>query len=127
MRIIDFERKGNVVRFFLGDDPKFTGDDWNDSPYYCNAGRVYDEYIKGYRDIAFPFGLAVVEPKDPEDYNCTWCKDDMKARKVPCIVVAPEEEWHDDEFDYYVAGEGSIKFYFGDEMEPSNKLEIWKP
>ena len=127
MKIIDFEKKGNVVRFFLGGDPEFTGDDWDDSPYYCNAGQVYNEYIKGYRDIAFPFGLAVLEPKDPEGRECIWCKDDMKARKVPCIVVAPEDDWwHDGEFDYYLASDQAIKFYFGDPMEPSDKLEVWK-
>lgn len=43
MKIIDFERKGNLVRFYLGDDDlvEWYGDDWNDTPYEHNAERVY--------------------------------------------------------------------------------------
>lgn len=39
MKIIDFERKGNLVRFYLGDDDlaEWWGDDWNDTPYEHNA------------------------------------------------------------------------------------------
>lgn len=44
MKIIDFERKGNLVRFYLGDDDlhDWSGDDWNDTPYEYNAGQVYE-------------------------------------------------------------------------------------
>ena len=126
MKIIDFERKGNVVRFYLGADDRddFTGDDWNDIPYEHNAGRVGDEYIVGHRDIAFPFDFVVLEPKDPEwQHNSHWCKDDMKARKVPCIIAIENPDyWHDDEFDYYLGDERTIKFYFGDKMEPENEM-----
>ena len=53
--IIDFERKGNVVRFYIGDtNANYHGDDWNDRPYEHNAGTVYDRYIDHYVDIAFP-------------------------------------------------------------------------
>ena len=43
MKIIDFECTGNVVRFYLGKDNEkdYHGDDWNDTPYECNAGTVY--------------------------------------------------------------------------------------
>ena len=78
MKIIDFEKKGNIVRFYLGEKtedwgwtnpeykdytgetpswlkPKDTyyGDDWDDAPYEHNAGQVYEEFIKGQKDIAF--------------------------------------------------------------------------
>ena len=42
MKLIDFERKGNLVRLYLGDDANFTGDDWDDYPYEHNASLVYD-------------------------------------------------------------------------------------
>lgn len=42
MQIIDMEKKGNVVRFYLGENGKQWGDDWNDAPYDCNAGTVYE-------------------------------------------------------------------------------------
>ena len=78
MKIIDFEKKGNVVRFYLGEQTenwgwtnpeykdytgktptwlkpsdRYYGDDWDDKPYEHNAGTVYGEFIKGYKDIAF--------------------------------------------------------------------------
>jgi hypothetical protein len=64
MKIIDFERRGNVVRLYIGNDDlaEWWGDDWNDRPYEHNAGRVYDQYVAGHVDIAFPFDSLVLEP-----------------------------------------------------------------
>lgn len=121
MKIIDFARKGNVVRFFLGaDDLKdWHGDDWNDTPYEHNAGEVYDEFVSGHIDIAFAFDKLVLEPCDGT-YNSDYCKDDMKARKVPCLIVVPAElaqdSWYGD-FAHWVGADGVLKFYFGDRME----------
>ena len=81
MKIIDFEKKGNLVRFWLGDDncTDYWGDDWDDAPYDCNAGTVYDEFIKGYKDICFPFDWIVVEPCDGV-CNCNYSKEDKIGR-----------------------------------------------
>lgn len=121
MKIIDFERKGNVVRFYLGDDDceDYQGDDWNDTPYEHNAGRVYDRYIKGYRDVMFPFDVLVLEPCDGQ-INSDWCKDDMKARNVPCIIAIKqnEDEYYFPNFNTYVGRDDVVKYYFGDEMNP---------
>ena len=71
-KIIDFEVKGNVVRFYLGNktdewgwtnknykdrngntpdwlkpNDTYYGDDWDDVPYEHNAGLVYDKFVKG--------------------------------------------------------------------------------
>ena len=143
MKIIDFEKKGNVVRFYLGEKtedwgwtrPDYTingktpgwlkpsdsyyGDDWDDRPYEHNAGQVYEEFIKGYKDIAFDFDDLVLEPCCGA-YNSSWCKDDMVARKVPCIIAVPKEVYKDswdDGFDIWVGADGIKKYYFGDEME----------
>ena len=124
MKIIDFEKKGNVIRFYLGADDceKYGGDDWNDKPYEHNAGRVYDEYIVGYRDIAFPFEFAVLEPCDG-CFNSAWCKDDMKARRVPCIVALETKDgWWEDDFDKLNANSKAVRFYFGDRMMPSKEF-----
>ena len=127
MKIIDFARKGNVVRFFLGaDDLKdWHGDDWNDTPYEHNAGEVYDEFISGHIDIAFAFDKLVLEPCDGV-LNSDYCKDDMKARKVPCLIVVPAElaqdSWYDD-FAHWVGVDGVLKFYFGDRMEEEGAPE----
>ena len=48
--------------------------------------KVYDEFIKGYKDISFPFDTVVLEPCDGA-YNSNYSKDDMVARKVPCLIA----------------------------------------
>lgn len=124
MKIIDFQKKGQSVRFLLGEDnlEDWTGDDWNDMPYEHNAGGVYDEYVAGYIDITFGFDDIVLEPKDDWRYQCNspWCKDDMKARLVPCLLVVPQEivgdRWIDDAFSVWLGADGVKKFYFGDKI-----------
>ena len=44
MKILDFELKGNVIKFYLGNCNDWWGDDWDDRPYEHNAGKVYDQY-----------------------------------------------------------------------------------
>lgn len=118
MKIIDFARKGNVVRFYLGENElqKWYGDDWDDAPYEHNTGNVYDEFIAEYKDKNFSFDSLVLEPSDNWSRNSVWSKDDMVKRLVPCIIVVPQElinECHDD-FNYYVGMDGVLKYYFGD-------------
>lgn len=131
MKIIDFKKKGNLVRFYLGDDSQdnWYGDDWNDRPYEHNAGSVYDQFIRGYCDIVFPFSLIVAEPSEDwhNDGNSEWSKDDMKARRVPCIVAVPSDNyWGDREFNGFIADDRAIKFYFGDKMAPRTTIRIWE-
>lgn len=121
MKIIDFERKGNLVRFYLGADDctDYWGDDWNDAPYDCNAGTVYDEYVKGVMDIVFPFNALVLEPSSNWRANTQFSKEDMKNRVVPCVIVVPEKlaatSWHD-QFEDWVGAKDVMKMYFGDVM-----------
>ena len=70
VNFIDFELLGNVVKFYLGKDDlqEFYGDDWDDAPYDCNAGDVYDEFVSGVREIAFPSNWVLLEPKDDSRY-----------------------------------------------------------
>ena len=121
-RIIDFETNGNVVKFYLGGGEYYTGDDWDDKPYENNAGKVYDKYIKGTRVMYFDIDDLILEPREMvEKYS----KDDMKERKVPCIIRVSKEllqkqtESHD--FEYWNKFHGTSeenecieKFYFGD-------------
>jgi hypothetical protein len=122
-KIIDFERKGNVVRFYLGADDcsDYWGDDWNDAPYDCNAGTVYDEYVTGVKDVAFPFDSLVLEPSS-ESYGASryFSKEDMKKRVTPCIIVVPKdvhgEKWAYG-FDDWIGADNIKKIYFGDPAE----------
>lgn len=125
MKIIDFEKKGNVVRFYLGADDceDYNGDDWNDAPYECNAGRVYDEFIVAHADVAFPFEWAVCEPCDgpPDSF---WRKYDMKHKKVPCVVAMPEPGWLDTSFNDIAVSQEAIRIYFGDSLSELEALAL---
>ena len=91
MKIIDFEKRGNVVRFYLGNDDcnDYWGDDWDNVPYEHNAGIVYDQYIIDQAEVAIPLDCEVLEPADNLAYqgNSPYSKEDLKARKAPCLVV----------------------------------------
>lgn len=145
MKIIDYSKKGNIVRFYLGEKTRENGwgnpasskmgqvedwvkeaeypygDDWDDRPYEHNSGTVYEEFIKGKKDIAFGFDDLVLEPCDGYINNSIWCKEDMVKRQVPCIIVVPYEvrkdTWEND-FDYWneQTDDRIKKFYFGDEL-----------
>lgn len=121
MKIIDFEKKGQTVRFYLGNDDlkEWCGDDWDDAPYEHNAGIVYDDYLAGYTDMTFDFDDYVLEPADG-CLNSDYCKNDMINRRVPCIVVVPKEmastSWSTD-FQYWVGADQVLKFYFGDQLD----------
>jgi hypothetical protein len=144
MQVVDFERKGNVIRFYLGEKTEdwgwtnkdykdrsgktpdwlkpsdiYYGDDWNDRPYEHNAGEIYDEFIKGYYDLIVPFDYLVLEPCD-DVLNSSFSKEDMRDRKVPCIIIVPKKEYeeeYDFSFNKYVGNVNVIKIYFGDSKE----------
>lgn len=115
MKIIDWDRKGNVLRLYLGEDSleDWWGDDWNDTPYECNAGTVYEEFVAGTVDVAFPYNYGLFEPADDGD-NSGFCKNDFK-KGVPFLVIVPESTetlWNSYERD--VNREGNIPLRFGD-------------
>lgn len=120
MKIIDVDRKGNLVRFYLGADDcdDYWGDDWDDAPYEHNAGTVYDRFVTGVRDVAFAFDAYVLEPCNGVD-NSSFSKEDMIKRRVPCLIVVPpeltKESFNDWNFYYWLGNAGVRKYYFGDE------------
>lgn len=130
-KIIDFEKNGNVVRFYIGTSDDYWGDDWNDCPYEHNAGTVYSAYVTRIIDVAFPFDAKVLEPAD--DYpawqgNSPYTKEDMKKRNTPCLIVVPEEialnDWVYDSFTKYVGSDNVERFYFNDPVKKIQNCEI---
>ena len=109
MKIIDFEHYGNVIRLYLvaDDCEDYWGDDWNDAPYEHNAGRVYEEFIKGYVEFAFPLKYNVCEACDGY-FNSPFSKQDMINRKVPCLTI-------------FASAEPENKIYFGDDIDKISK------
>ena len=131
-KIIDWTKKGNVVRFYLGADDcvDYWGDDWNDLPYEHNAGTVYPEFIVGICDKAFPYDWDVCEPADDWTYggNSPFCKDDFKNRKAPFLVAAPHDNdsYLDPQYSKMALDENVEKYFFGDEMEATEPFDISK-
>lgn len=125
--IIDCEKKGNLVRFYLGNDPDYHGDDWGNSPYEDNCGRVYNEYVLGYKDIAFPFDFSVLEPCNGNYGRSGYTRNDFKRGAVPCIVAIDNREVFDnsleevEEFSRALGYKNIDRYYFGDVMTP----DVW--
>lgn len=117
-KLLDFERKGNVVRFYLGsvDCDDYWGDDWNDAPYEHNAGRVYSSYVVGVVDVAFKYDVIVVEPCDGT-INSSWSKKDMQSQRVPMLCVLQDDSddgygsWRYEYFDSVLANSDAIRIY----------------
>ena len=94
MKIIYWEKKGNVVRFYLGENAlkDWGGDDWSNTPYEHNAGDLLygaDATV----DVAFNFDVTVHEAKDDPAYkgNSPFSMNDFKARKVPLLIIDKSE------------------------------------
>lgn len=120
--IIDYETKGNVIRFYLGKNGGQWGDDWDDP--LDNAGKVYNEHIGSTLDVFIPYDDYVLTPTDclSSYYNShLWQnKGMMIERKLPCVLVVPEklaEDRWDITFDQFVGDDNIQKFYFGDDLK----------
>jgi len=120
-KVIDFEKRGNVVRFYLGniDDNDYWGDDWDDRPYEHNAGTVYgaSEYV----EYGFPLTVAVNEPADDWHYNgnSPYSKEDFKNQKAPCIILTKLQEdryWDEPCYSIELGNKESGKIYFNDTL-----------
>lgn len=120
-KIIDFEKRGNLVRFYIGTSEDYWGDDWDDAPYEHNAETVYDRFVTRIIDVAFPFDETVLEPANDwrNNGNSGYSKQDMKLRNVPCLIVVPPEiaGWDSDSFSRFVGSDNIIRFFFGDPVE----------
>lgn len=107
------------------------GDDWNDTPYECNAGIVGDRFedveivIRPHTDISVTY---------PHEGHCnsSWCRNDMKTGIVPLAVTVPDdvaERYGDDwrvengggygnSYECIVGMKGTSRVYFGDLLFP---------
>ena len=148
-KIIDWELKGNTVKFYLGKETEdwgwvnpnykrkengeyvrpnwleprkdFYGDDWNDRPWQDNAGQVYEQFVYATRTMYFDFDDVVFE-----NTTNNYCKDDFKSGKIPFLAVL--RKGYNDENAYYfdfndiIGAKGVECFYFGDSLEPDSIL-----
>lgn len=126
MKIIDFERKGNVVRFYLGEDnlSEYWGDDWDDKPYEYNAGPVYSEFLTKTNlafDVYFHIRDLIAEPAMNTSYDHAYSKEDMQKEIVPCIVIGLYKDfpnnYYFDSFTNLLGNKKTIKIYFNDDID----------
>lgn len=125
MEIIDFMKRGNCIRLYLGKNGEQWGDDWNDAPYEHNAETVYREYVNGIADYAIPLDASVYEPCDGE-WNSRFSKEDMIKRIVPCLIIVAREVfedagWAKDTFKAWLGDANAVHIYFGDSIEEVEK------
>lgn len=132
MKIIDFSAYGNVVRFYYGLNScnDYHGEDWHRAD--CDD-RVYREYIRGYIDIAVDTDHIILNPFNdyPESHLC---KNDLKARRAPCIVVMEQPSNGIDDWNRYSCGDynkfcgseskGSVRIYYGDDISVLDQFTV---
>jgi hypothetical protein len=121
VKLIDWNRKGNVIRLYFCKDEDYDkawGDDWNDAPWCYNAGIVYDEYVAMHYDLGFGYDYSIFECDEDAGYgiNPMFSKEDFKDGKLPAFIVCKCEEW---EYSYRQMVEEGIgtQIYLG--MDPA--------
>jgi hypothetical protein len=123
MKIIDIETRGNLVKFYLGNDDleDWYGDDWDDVPYEHNADPVHDRFVVGTAVYAFDWDDIVVEPCNGYS-NSVWSKDAMKAREVYAVCILKAKDYDADHYfdKTQVAGNAyAHRIYLGDTFDPT--------
>ena len=124
LKVIDFQRKGNVIRFYLGKkipfwgwtkpghgkpSDTFYGSDWDVAPYRDNADPVNPQFVYGHYDIYVPFDFVVADPTDYSDENgpVRISKNALVNREMPAIEI----------YDHPICQYSLCEFYIGDELE----------
>lgn len=117
MKILDAQKKGNLIRLYLGEDDleHWGGDDWNDIPYEHNAGVVYGEYVKEVRDFTIPFDCTVLEACEDwhYNYNSPYSKDMLVEGKAPILTIIGEDDQYDNDFLRASAVSQACNIYLG--------------
>lgn len=100
--ILDMEMHDNMLTFWLGDDEDFSnswGDDWNDTPFNGNAGRVLNEHVKKIITLKFPLYDDVQIVKLFDDPKGEYSMKDLKDQKHWALKI------------------GVLEFYLGSSFE----------
>jgi len=89
-KVIDWQVVGNVVELIFGPEhlEEWWGDDWDDAPYEHNAGEVYDEFVVGRVEIAFPWSYDIREPCDGYS-NSPYSKEQLRDEDIPIVIIYP--------------------------------------
>jgi len=107
--LLDYERKGNVLKLYFGYDKECWGDDWDDVPYEHNAGLVYEQFVIKTEELYIPFKYRIVEPSEFYD-NSPFCKADFKKREIPLFVIIEDSKCYEI-FEEYIRDGVSIYMF----------------
>lgn len=96
-KVLDIYRKGNVVKFYLGDKnlQEYHGDDWDDFPYELNAGPVYDKFVSKTVDVAFPYDISIYDAYQFYPH-LTYSKNEFIKNKHPYLIGVNENKEEED-------------------------------
>ena len=87
LRILDAVNKGSEITIYLGlPDVEPTGDDWEDAPWDCNAGTVYEKYIIASLHILLNDDMWV------DEVNTSCCKEDIFNNGMEILRVGSHYE-----------------------------------
>lgn len=123
MKILDFDKKGNAIRFYLGKDnlKGWYGDDWDDRG--C-TDRVYDEFVSEVKDIVIPYKHSVYSPFDFYHNEDQFSKDMFKSGNIPMLVIVKDEdkdyknyEYHSYDWNSALGDKDSIAIYMGEDIQ----------
>lgn len=92
--IVYAKPKGNLIRFYLGENGKQWGDDWDDTPYESNAGAIYDDDFNPYKTTlgAVPFQYEVADYAHYFNMrNSDRSMKDFMDRKAPFLYIMDAE------------------------------------
>lgn len=115
LKVIDFDIKGNQMKLYLGDKncSDYWGDDWNDKPYECNAGTVYERFVKD--TVVVNFGEKELVEICDGYLNSPFSKEDF-IKGAPFAYLKNDEV---EEYDYHQIRRNNLfndqrveKFYF---------------
>lgn len=121
MKVIDFTKKGNVIKLFLGENDcdDYWGDDWDNFPYEHNSGLVDDRFVKQVAEIPISLDYEVTSPEDDYSYNgnSPYSKEDFKNRKVPFIIIGKQDNSWSFLYSEELEKKYSIPLYYNDSLE----------
>ena len=117
--IIDYECKGNAIRFYLGKNGTQWGDDWGDP--FDNAGTAYQKYWAATIDLYVGTDYTVLTPKDISyNYYSGYSKEKMMHRCFPCVVLMPDsakDDYYEFTFDKCQGHADATRFYCGEDLQ----------
>ena len=122
MKIVGYQTKGNMIRFYLGSPdlkPKFKKsgtwgfkDNEPMPPQKAVGIYPYSDFVIGYRDIVVAWDKTVFT-------NQYTPIEDVRNRIAPLVVIFNSDEADTPmAFNKYKSAKDAICYYFWDDMEP---------